>query len=589
MSVPVPPALITQLLDLAGQLDAERALAELIVAAADHTGAKYAAIAELDAYGETTTFVQQGMTEEEVARLPHPPRGHGVLGVLPEGVLLLEDLMEHPAYEGFPPGHPPMHTFLGVPVMAGGIVLGRLYLAEKRGGFTSQDVETVTLLAAAAAVAMDNARLYRQAQDRERWMQVSQEITAALLEGTEEEDVLTLIAERIREVADADGSAIVLPSLDEEWMVEIVDGPQMGPLIGCVLPPDGPAIQSVSTARGVLVDSIARDADRFIPEARIFERALYAPLLAHSTDGVDGEDHAAAEVVTDLDQADLERLDGAAPGQASRKPVSSAALGVLILFRLPGRPTFTEQDLSVAADFGRQAALALRLAAARHAEDIASLLKERSRIARDLHDLAIQQLFATGMRLEHAKKLLAGTPEETPVTSEIDDAIGGVEEGVRQIRGIVRSLRDRDEKLPVLERLMREVSLARASLGFAPSILLTLDGVQLAELDTEGDQADEIDARLGGQLSDDAVAVVREGLSNVARHAQATSARVVIDVEPRTVRIVVSDDGRGPDTTSNRRSGLANLLGRAEDHSGSARLVANPGGGSSLVWEAWIG
>lgn len=136
---------------------------------------------------------------------------------------------------------------------------------------------------------------------------------------------------------------------------------------------------------------------------------------------------------------------------------------------------------------------------------------------------------------------------------------------------------------------MREVSLARASLGFAPSILLTLDGVQLAELDTEGDQADEIDARLGGQLSDDAVAVVREGLSNVARHAQATSARVVIDVEPRTVRIVVSDDGRGPDTTSNRRSGLANLLGRAEDHSGSARLVANPGGGSSLVWEAWIG
>lgn len=569
MSVPVTPALITQLLDLASQLDAERALAELIVAAADHTGAQFAAIAELDAYGETTTFVQQGMPAEVVALMPHTPRGHGVLGVLPEGVLLLDDLMKHPAFRGFPPGHPPMHTFLGVPVIAGGIVLGRLYLAEKKRGFTPADVETVTLLAAAAAVAMDNARLYRQAQDRERWMQVSQEITAALLEGTEEEDVLALIAQRIREVSHADGSAIVLPSLEEQWMVEIVDGAQMAPLIGRVLPPDGPAIQSVRTARGVLVDSIARDAERFIPEARIFERALYAPLLTHAGDG-----NASASAASSAGEADD---DG------------HGALGVLILFRLPGRAAFTEQDLSVAADFGRQAALALRLAAARHAEDIASLLKERSRIARDLHDLAIQQLFATGMRLEHAKKLLAGAPEEFPVASEIDEAIGGVDEGVRQIRGIVRSLRDRDEQLPVLERLMREASLARASLGFAPSMLLTLDGVQLAELDPDGQQADEIDARLGGQLGDDAVAVVREGLSNVARHAQATSVHVVVDVEPRTVRIVVTDDGRGPDPASDRRSGLANLLGRAEDHSGSARLVPNPGGGSSLVWEAWIG
>lgn len=563
MSVPVTPALITQLLDLAGQLDAERALAELIAAAADHTGARYVAIAELDAYGETTTFVQQGMTPQEVARLPHPPRGHGVLGALPDGVLILNDLTRHPSFRGLPPGHPPMKTFLGVPVMAGGIVLGRLYLAEKDGGFTAEDVETVTLLAAAAAVAMDNARLYRQAQDRERWAQVSQEIMAALLEGTEEEDVLQLIAQRIREVADADGAAIVLPSLDASWMVEIVDGPQMGPILGRFLPPDGPAIEAVTTTHGVLVDSIARESDRFIPQARIFERALYAPLLTHAVEGSDGAS-------------------------------TTQSLGVLILFRLPGRPAFSAQDLSIAADFGSQAALALRLAAARHAEDVAALLKERSRIARDLHDLAIQQLFATGMRLERAKKLLvAAGPTEArsaaEVAGEIDEAIGGVDEGVRQIRGIVRSLRDRDEQLPVLERLLREVSLTRASLGFAPSMLLTLDGVQVAELDTTGDESEEVDARLGEQLSDDVVAVVREGLSNVARHAQATSARVVVDVEPRTVRIVVHDDGRGPGAASDRRSGLANLLGRAEDHSGSSRLMANPAGGSILVWEAWIG
>lgn len=556
MSIPVSPSLLTQLLDLAGQLDAERVLAELVVAAAEHTGARYAAIAEVDAYGETTTFAQRGVSEADQKVLGRPPRGHGVLGALPDhGVLLLDDLTQHPDFGGFPPGHPPMHTFLGVPVLAGGIVLGRLYLAEKAGGFTSEDVETVQLLAAAAAVAIDNARLYRQSRDRERWMSVSQEITAALLQGEEEEEVLQLVARRIREVADADSAAIVLPTPEEEWMVEIVDGDVARPLLGEILPPVGPAMETVRGGRGLLIDSIARDYSRFVPPARDFERALYAPLLAR---GGEGEER--------------------------------AVIGVLILFRLPGRPAFTEEDLAIAGDFGSQAALALRLAAARHAEDVATLLQERNRIARDLHDLAIQQLFATGMRLEHAKTLLAQDAEGASVRGEIDQAIGGVDEGVRQIRGIVRSLRDRDEQLPVLERLLRETSLARASLGFAPSILLTFDGQQLDKLDTAGEMSAEIDARLGDQLSDDMVAVVREGLSNVARHAQGTSARVTIEIAPRTVRITVADDGRGPDPTSDRRSGLANLLARAEDYDGTARLTANPAGrGSCLVWEAWIG
>ena len=554
MSTPVTPALLTQVLNLAGQLDAGRVLAELVAAAASHTGAKYAAIAEIDAYGETTVFVQQGMTEEEQVILGRPPRGTGVLGALPEhGALILEDLMQHPAFGGFPPGHPPMHTFLGVPVMVGGIVVGRLYLAEKEGGFTPTDVETVELLAAAAAIAIDNARLYRQAQDRERWLAVSQEITTQLLEGSDEEEVLLLVARRIREVADADAAAIVLPSLDDVWVTEIVDGVGAEDLIGEVLPPNGPAIQTVKTGIGSLIDSISREADRFVRPAHRFERALYAPLLTGS------------------------------------EAEGSTAVGVLILFRLPGRAPFTVDDLAIAHDFGAQAALALRLAAARHAEDVAALLSERSRIARDLHDLAIQQLFATGMRLEHAKGLVDGIPAAEALKGELEDAISGVDEGVRQIRGIVRSIRDRDDRLPVVERLVREGSLARSSLGFAPSILLVLDGRLLEEANADGQDSTEIESRLGELLADDVVAVVREGLSNVARHAGGTSARVDIDIEQRTVRIVVTDDGKGPDPASDRRSGLANLLARAEDHAGSARLVPNPGGGSSLIWEAWIG
>lgn len=556
MNTPVSPALLTRLLGLAGQLDAQQVLAQLVVDAAEHTGATYAALAELDAYGETSTFVQQGMDEETQQVLGHPPRNVGVLAALPaEGVLLLDDLTTHPAFGGFPPGHPMMRTFLGVPVMAGTVILGRLYLAEKAGGFTAEDVETVQLLAAAAAVAIDNSRLYRQAQVRERWLAVSQEITTQLLEGSEEEDVLLLVAHRIREVAGADAAAIVLPSLDGAWVVEIVDGPGTQSLIGQTLPAHGPAAQTVATGTGLLVDSISREAHRFVEPARVFERALYAPLLSGAYDS----------------------------------QITATSAGVLILFRLPGQPAFTEDDLAVAHDFGAQAALALKLAAARHAEDVAGLLSERNRIARDLHDLAIQQLFATGMRLEHAKGLLAGAPRESEIQSELEDAISGVDEGVRQIRGIVRSLRDRDEKLPVIERLVRESSLARSSLGFAPSMLLSLDGVLLEEVDPEGEESEEIDARLGIELSDDVVAVVREGLSNVARHAQATSARVEVEVAPRTVRVVVTDDGRGPDPASDRRSGLANLTGRAEDHAGAASLTAGADGGSVLVWEAWIG
>ncbi|WP_431310179.1 sensor histidine kinase [Litorihabitans aurantiacus] len=215
-------------------------------------------------------------------------------------------------------------------------------------------------------------------------------------------------------------------------------------------------------------------------------------------------------------------------------------------------------------------------------------MSERNRIARDLHDLAIQQLFATGMRLEHATSLLEDAPRAAEIRSELEQAIDGVDEGVRQIRGIVRSLRDRDEQLPVVERLVREASLARASLGFAPSMLLTLDGEQLARADADGEESDEIDARLGVELGDDVVAVVREGLSNVARHAQATSARVEIDVAARSVRVLVTDDGRGPDPATDRRSGLANLAARAQDHDGVARLAPAPGGGSELLWEGWI-
>lgn len=555
---------LTEALALAAHLDTPRVLEEFVASAARHTGARYAAMAVLDSWGETTVFVHKGMSAETVAKLGRPPRGVGVLAAIPaDGALVLDDLASAPEFLGLPPGHPPMRNFLGVPVRSGDTVLGRLYLAEKLGGFDVGDVSTVRLLAAAAGIALENARLYAEARDRERWLAVSQDILSELLSGTDEEEVLELVAAQVREVAEADAAVIVLPSLDGAWVIEIAAGEGSAPLVGAVVPAEGLAMQVLRSGAGCLVESIARSEDTFVPAIRRYERALYAPM--HAPDGAD-----------------------------------KTAVGVLIVLREASGVPFTPGDLAIAEVVAAQAALALRLAAARHSEDVAALLNERARIARDLHDLAIQQLFATGMRLERAAKAAEAAPaaqrEEgggAALHSLIEEAIGEVEESIRQIRGIVRSLRDRDEQLPMLDRLVQEASIARGTLGFAPSVLVTIDGATLdgAALEAEdlhGDLATDVEARLGVELADDLIAVVREGLSNAARHARPKSVQVEVDVTSDEVLVKVVDDGVGPDPATDRRSGLDNLSTRALGHNGESTLRPGIAGGAVLTWRAHL-
>ncbi|WP_303324307.1 sensor histidine kinase, partial [Actinomyces radicidentis] len=250
------------------------------------------------------------------------------------------------------------------------------------------------------------------------------------------------------------------------------------------------------------------------------------------------------------------------------------------------------------------------LADAQHAEEMATLLDERARIGRDLHDLAIQQLFATGMQITAAKQRLRDrAPGESldvdAVCAALDSSLAAVDDSVGQIRSIVRSLRDRDEDVSVVERLRREASLARTSLGYAPSLVLSVDGQDVskaAERDAEDELIDAVDAAVDPDVADDMVAVVREGLSNIARHAHASSATVDIlltgvlpggsvlvdgaevaggapaapDVEGSlgpaehpVVEIVCRDDGVGVDPAVTRRSGTANMAERARRHGGT--------------------
>ena len=545
--------LLQAALSLASHLDLPTVLQRFVSASTELTGARYGAINVLDARGRSTTFVHTGIDERLAALLGRPPHAIGVLAAIPaHGTLRLDDLMQHPSFKGFPPGHPPMGAFLGAAVRVRERVFGYLYLSEKEGGFTDEDDEAVITLAAAAAVAIQNAQLYTEAEHREHWLRAGQQITTMLLSGAEEEEVLAQIAASSREVAGADTAALVLPSLGDTWVMEIVDGVGADELIGTVMPPDGRARTVLRDGNGLVVDSLSRARAMRVDALRQFGPALYAPMQA------DGR-----------------------------------GVGVLVLLRRVGSPPFGPNDLATAESYAAQAALALVLAEARHAQDVAALLDERERIARDLHDLAIQQLFATGMQLETVRRRAARGVDPSELTGIIEDALDNVDSTVRQIRSIVHALRDPDASAPLAERLRREASLARTGLGFAPGLVITVDRRVLDSTDSFDADAGTIDDRVGEDLADDIVAVVREGLANAARHARATAVTVRVDVQgdgpTGTVTVEVEDDGTGLPPARDRRSGTDNLAARARRHGGTFVLGASAAGrGTLLTWHAPI-
>ena len=546
-------------LRLTGSLNMPDALRRLVESACSITGAAWGTIGVLGAANAPALATARAAASP--GELDSMLAGaHGV-GPADNGVVIDNDLAHASAFTGEIEGET-TGSVLSAPLRVHGRVYGRLYLCDKDGGFDDGDAAIVLTLAEAAAVAVENARLYREARDRERWMAVSQELTTLLLSGAEEDDALTLIAHRVREVAHADTAALVLPGVGQTWVCEIAAGAHSTDLIGAAFPPEGRALTTLIHRTGLTVDSLA-DAwgahDLLVPELADFGPALYAPMI-HRGRGV----------------------------------------GVMLLLRAQGAAPFTARDLEIAELVAGQATMAFELADAQHAEEMATLLNERARIGRDLHDLAIQQLFATGMQISAARDRLradgsSGGADLAVACGALESSLEAVGDSVRQIRSIVRSLRDRDEDVSVVERLRREASLARTLLGFAPSLILTVDGHGLAQAGRreEDELIDAVDAAVEEDIADDMVAVVREGLSNVARHAKASSVTVDVkiegvlpggssllagdgpasgDAEPfdgvPVVEVVCRDDGVGVDPSVTRRSGTANMAERARRHGG---------------------
>lgn len=541
--------LLRAVLALAADLDLPSLLERIVQASTQMTGARYGAINILDERGASQTFVQVGVPDAVVAALAHPPHGIGVLGSIPdEGVLRLADLTEHPAFLGWPDGHPAMGPFLGTAIRVLGDTYGYLYLADKAGGFDLDDEAAVTALGAAAAVAIQNAELYAVERRREQWLTAGQRVTALLLEGADQEDVLAAVASSAREIDGADTAVLALPGLGGELVMEFVDGDGADELIGVRLPPGARSLEVFATGVGTATPASVQE-QHPLPVMRRFGPALYAPLRA-----------------------------------------SGQSVGVLVLLRRKGARPFARADLALCETFAAQAALAFVLAEARAGQERAGLAEERARIARDLHDLAIQQLFGAGLQLEQARRLVGGAGQER-VVELLDGAQRCLDSSVRQIRATVRSL-DESGVTPLVDRLRLEVANAAALFPGVPRLEVHLDGRPVDAVHSEQGDVERIDHACAS-LAEHVFAAAREGIANAARHARAGEVLVRLSVTRGPggrATLEVIDDGVGLPERRDRASGTRNLAERAARCDGELLLGAGPDGrGTRLAWSAPLG
>lgn len=529
-------SLLEVVVSVGRELDLTQVLWRIAEAAAQLVDAQYAALGVIGPDGRTLSqFLTVGLTEEEIARIGTLPAGHGLLGELirnPEP-LRLTDLGAHSASYGFPAHHPPMRTFLGVPIRVRDEVFGNLYLTDKRGGqdFDAEDEVVISTLSVAAGVAIDNARLYEASQRQRRWLQANAEITNGLLSGKPRLEVLELIARRAREITGSRVADMSVPVAGtDDLVVELAVGADDDTRRGLVVPIEGTLSGAAyQTGTPVTTVGLADDA-RFT--------------------------------------AGPARFEGLGPAVAV--PLGTAAKdtrGVLLLARAKGEPVFTEGELQPLLTFAGQAALALELAERRRDAEQLALLEDRDRIARDLHDLAIQRLFATGMTLQSAARLV----EHAGAAERVQRAVGDLDETIKIIRSTIFGLRAReDETGPSLRACVaRAVGEAGAALGFPPR--LSMEG--LLDTDVPPAVADHIMAALG------------EMLSNAARHAQATRVEVSLQATADEVVLTVTDNGKGI-PADGRRSGLQNLGERAGSVGGVLDIRTPAEGGSRLIWRA---
>ncbi|MDN4175395.1 GAF domain-containing protein [Nocardioides sp. SOB77] len=526
--------LLDAVVTMAADLSLDGVLSRIVEVASRLVGARYAALGVIGGgpHRPLSTFVHHGMGSEVVHTIGDLPRGHGILGLIidrPEP-LRLHDLAEHPASYGFPAGHPPMSSFLGVPVRIRDRVFGNLYLTEKEGGvdFTETDEEVVVALAAAAGVAIENARLYGEAALRQRWLAATADVTA-LLSGADPrgvpadevaDDALRAVVTLAREAAGAD-------------LAWVVGGTTEHP-VAVAASPVGPDHAGTS------------------PASMPVTVAAHPPADEPSS-------------VPDTTEAGFTGAGWPVLGPAVTVPLRTPdeTHGVLVLAWCPDHAhRHQDLDLALPTTFAEQAALALQVARARADQQRLAVFEDRDRIGRDLHDLVIQRLFAVGLGLQGTARQL----QQPELAARVEEAVDELDATIKDIRRSIFALGSTDARSDLQAEVTRMVDRAAQTMKVRPS--LRFDGPVRTLVPTE--------------VAPHLLAVLGEALSNAARHADAHAVDVHLEVG-REVVLTVADDGRGLPGDA-RESGLRNLRQRATELGGSCDITSAAGQGTTVRW-----
>jgi signal transduction histidine kinase len=426
-----------------------------------------------------------------------------------------------------------MRSFLGVPVRVRDRVYGNLYITEKHGGdaFTATDEQLALTLAAAAGAAVDNAFLYAATRRRERSLDALREISGELLSGTDGGRVLEMITERARELVQGDAAVLCVPQAGtdgDRLVVRAASGPAAEELVGATVPADGSlAGEVMRMGRRTVTDGAPKELTSAVLTAPV--AAVGVPLL-----------------------------------------LRGAPFGVLIV----AASALADDELRLVETFANHASVMAEYSRARAELGRLLIVEERERIGRDLHDTVIQQLFAAGLQLQ---ALAARRQRDDP---HLADVLGGLVDGlddiISQIRATIFALQppalmgeSDDVAAGRLHELVADViGEASRALGFEPDLVVPND----AEI------------RVPGSTAAHLLVVVREALSNVARHAAATEATVTVELGDEVVARV-TDNGVGiPSAVPAGGSGLVNLRHRAETLGGRFVVGPRPEGGTVLEW-----
>jgi signal transduction histidine kinase len=538
-------SLLEAVVAVGSSLELEVLLRSIVQTAVSLVDARYGAMGVIGDNDRLVEFIPVGLSDEQIATIDHWPEGKGLLGLLitDPRPLRLAYIKEHERSFGFPAGHPPMTSFLGVPIRIRGEVYGNLYLTDKQGAsqFDSEDEAVAVALAAAAGVAIDNARLYEEARRQQRWLSATAEVTQHLLSGAEPGDALSMITEKALEMTGADLVMVTLPTDDGSHVrVEHAAGSGADQALGLV----GPLENSVTS------------------EVMMTGERLSIPDFAH-------DPRIMATAKANLPIGPLEAVPLGAPGNVR---------GVLSAGRRPGAMPLSAAAAEMLATFAAQAAIGLELAEHRRQAEQMAMFEDRDRIAKDLHDLVIQRLYATGMSLQGITSLIK-VPE---VADRVSRSVDALDDTIREIRSAIFSLQAHPEARPAAlrARILFVAQEMVPALGFAPS--LQLNG--------------PLDTLVSEEVAENMLTALRESLSNAARHSGANQVEVTVTVDDELV-LTVTDNGVGF-TPGGRRSGLRNLEERAAGLGGSLTIgpsvdghcAADDGGrGTEITWRVPLG